>query len=449
MSYGNQDAFQQDFGGELYNRESLETELRGNVWKAFYLGDGQANHVTITDSTTLNFEFKVSREAEGHAICLENDLIEDPFRGKHSRCMLLAGSQFSHWNHVHKKNIINTEEEEGAVFEQSPSPDIDRYPDIAVLGDARRAFDGHMNTASNTGPTNNHGEEASLKARILDNFVVQEIIIHNRMDKAVDRLRHVRVFVADSSSQVIYSKTFHEIGDDGMVHTTECVAVKTFNIEHYQNSLLNFESLLVEEEGVENPCSAIDQDLEQTTIFKREQQLGKSLRLNGVIHIKDIMIDETFLGSEDHLFVGIFVVNSAETSYPNMVKEFAAFGRPKYNTFMEYSVKVRDLFPEIWQEPTEESEETHKVIRYIILIQDNDENQFDGSSYFRDFVIQEEESRTDTSFDCGEICHDSSDQRRGREMLRSRALQEGGTGSCSREGEHVISPMVRQSCCCI
>ena len=70
----------------------------------------------------------------------------------------------------------------------------------------------------------------------------------------------------------------------------------------------------------------------------------------------------------------------------------------------------------------------------------------DGSSYFRNFVI-EESSTPDNSFDCGDICHSSV--RRGREMLRSRALQEGGTGSCSREGEHVISPMVRQSCCCI
>lgn len=123
-----------------------------------------------------------------------------------------------------------------------------------------------------------------------------------------------------------------------------------------------------------------------------------------------------------------------------MVKEFAAFGRPRYNIFMPYSVKVRDLFPEIWQE---QQQEARYRIKYIILIQDNDENQNDGSSTFSDFVINED-STSENSFDCAVICHSGT---RGREMLRSRAIQEGGASNCSREGEGKISPMVRQSCC--
>lgn len=431
--YGNEDAFQQDFGGELYNRESLETELHGNVWKAFKLHE--ADIVPITDGTTLSFQFRVSEEAEGHAICLENDLIEDPFRGKHSRCMLLAGSQFSHWNHVHKKNIIDTNYD--AV--QSPTPNEVTHPTIFQLGLASHAFDEHMNTSSNTGPPN-QGTDAVLYTQIQQDFVVQEILIHNRMDKAVDRLRHVRVYVSNNSEQVIYSKTYDEVGEDGIVSIEECVAMKTTNIEDYQNSLHDFESLGEEQESLVEeaervPCSAISGDLEQTTIFRREQQLGKSLRLNGVIHIKDIVIDETLF--EEHLFVGIVIINSPGLSYPNMVKEFAAFGRPKFDTLVEYSVKVRDLYPEIWQE---EREESRQHIRYVILIQDNDENQNDGSSVFSNFVINEV-SITGNSFDCGDICHSG---RRGRELLRSRALQEDGT-NCSREGG--ISPMVRQTCC--
>lgn len=433
VSYGNEDAFKQDFGGELYNRENLETELHGNVWKAFQLEE--ADNVPITDDTTLSFQFQVSKEAEGHAICLEDDLIEDPFRGKHSRCMLLAGSQFSHWNHVHKRNIINTEYD--AV--QSPTPDEDQHPTIATLGRAIRAFDGHMNTASNTGPTAPESDEdAILKTQILPDFVVQEIVIQNRMDKAVDRLKHVRVYVSNHNEEVIYSKTYHEEDDEGIVSIEECVAIMTANIEYYQNSLHDFESLIEEEE--EDSCSAISHNLGQKTIFKREQRLGKSLRLDGVIHIKDIVIDEELFENENHLFVGFVIVNSLETSYPNMVKEFAAFGRPRYNTFMPYSVKVRDLFPEIWQQ---QQEEARHRIKYIILIQDNDENQNDGSSAFSNFVINEDLT-PEYSFDCGDICHSRT---RGREMLRSRALQGGGTSNCSREGEVTISPMVRQSCC--
>ncbi|CAB9504894.1 TECPR [Seminavis robusta] len=63
--------------------------LVGNIWKAFSLG----SEYTITEGTVLEFDFEHRNEAEGHAICVDEDTNEDvEIEGQH-RCFMLAGTE--------------------------------------------------------------------------------------------------------------------------------------------------------------------------------------------------------------------------------------------------------------------------------------------------------------------------------------------------------------------
>jgi len=74
--------------------------LYGNVWKSYKLSEPY----NVTGNTHIAFKFELTAEAEGHAICVEDDLIADSFGGVHRRCLALAGTQYQDWddNHVKK-----------------------------------------------------------------------------------------------------------------------------------------------------------------------------------------------------------------------------------------------------------------------------------------------------------------------------------------------------------
>jgi hypothetical protein len=141
-SYGNSltsesdGSYDQDYLGG-HNVDQLDNdyiELIGNAWKAFALD----KPYTVTKNTRMNFDFTFFKEAQGHAICLDNDLNEDTFGGTRIRCLMLAGKQFSKWDHVKK---INLAELKDGIATQSST---------LTGGDARRAIDGILRQTWNS-----------------------------------------------------------------------------------------------------------------------------------------------------------------------------------------------------------------------------------------------------------------------------------------------------------
>jgi hypothetical protein len=101
--YGTVDISSQ--GGGSYVNENGKISLYGNVWKSFEL----ETPYIATGNTYVAFKFELISEAEGHAICVEDDLNADTFGGFHKRCIALAGSQFDSWNINHVRKIEKAE----------------------------------------------------------------------------------------------------------------------------------------------------------------------------------------------------------------------------------------------------------------------------------------------------------------------------------------------------
>lgn len=66
--------------------------MKGNAWRAYFF------EYVVTKSTVLEFDFQVSEEAEGHAICLDENLQEYDHVPDRNRCFQLGGSQV--WDRV-------------------------------------------------------------------------------------------------------------------------------------------------------------------------------------------------------------------------------------------------------------------------------------------------------------------------------------------------------------
>ncbi len=112
-SYGSENGdgtFTQDHNIGLENdnihvQSNNQVTLVGNAWKAFRLEPSY----NIRRDTILRFSFSVEEEAEGHAICLEDDLSEDTFSGRSRRCIALSGTQIDKWNYVFRGNQYSTD----------------------------------------------------------------------------------------------------------------------------------------------------------------------------------------------------------------------------------------------------------------------------------------------------------------------------------------------------
>jgi len=104
--YGTDDVF--SLGGGSIIDESGVISLYGNVWKSFKL----QTPYRATGNTHIFFKFELVNEAEGHAICAEDDLNADTFGGFHKRCIALAGSQYDDWHENHVRKIDRAKESE-------------------------------------------------------------------------------------------------------------------------------------------------------------------------------------------------------------------------------------------------------------------------------------------------------------------------------------------------
>ncbi|GFH52940.1 hypothetical protein CTEN210_09416 [Chaetoceros tenuissimus] len=97
-TYGDANTFV-DKGGSIVD-SSGKIHLYGNVWTAFKLDQPYE----VKGNTRVTFKFEMIQEAEGHAICFEDDTVPDTFGGFQKRCIVVGGTEFDHWdgNHVHK-----------------------------------------------------------------------------------------------------------------------------------------------------------------------------------------------------------------------------------------------------------------------------------------------------------------------------------------------------------
>jgi len=186
-SYGNafdllnDGAHDQDYtGGVVVHRhpDNYKISLFGNAWKAYRL----CQPYEVSQNSFLEFSFTITEEAEGHAICVEEDLNEDSFGGAHTRCVMLAGSQVDRWDAVMKYNLAS---KPGTSARQKSN-----Y--MFLIGDADRAIDGLIkpfwitsdegifNSISRTKSEANPWWEVLLDS----DYEIHDVIIHNRQDAA-------------------------------------------------------------------------------------------------------------------------------------------------------------------------------------------------------------------------------------------------------------------------
>jgi hypothetical protein len=89
-SYGNGDkdgTYDQDYTGGVVVGPSRTITMFGNAWKVYEL----EKYYTVTEVSKLEFDFYMFYEAEGHAICVDDDINEDTFGGERIRCFMVAG----------------------------------------------------------------------------------------------------------------------------------------------------------------------------------------------------------------------------------------------------------------------------------------------------------------------------------------------------------------------
>lgn len=110
--YGDGNTFIGSEGGSFVD-EINNLQMYGNVWKAYKLDDPYE----VTGNTHVSFKFKMSKEAEGHAICFDDDDRSDTYGGFQKRCIALGGTEFDQWNnnHVHKVVLHNTNVEDDTL----------------------------------------------------------------------------------------------------------------------------------------------------------------------------------------------------------------------------------------------------------------------------------------------------------------------------------------------
>ena len=98
-NYGTKNVFIE--GGGSFVGEDGSIALYGNAWKAYSL----ETPFGVNGNTHISFEFELIEEAEGHAICVDENTDEDTFGGFQRRCIALAGTEFTIWNERLVKKI--------------------------------------------------------------------------------------------------------------------------------------------------------------------------------------------------------------------------------------------------------------------------------------------------------------------------------------------------------
>jgi hypothetical protein len=112
-------------GGIVVSDTTLE--MHGNSWRSFPF------KYQVTAKTVLEFDFTLTAEAEGHAICLDEDNNEDVELPKSRRCFLLAGSQSAEWEEVWKLTVTEEGKTKHYKVEIGAPPTDDQLTDDQSL----------------------------------------------------------------------------------------------------------------------------------------------------------------------------------------------------------------------------------------------------------------------------------------------------------------------------
>ena len=188
-------SFDQDYEGGAFISESSNLLMIGNAWKAFKLD----NAYELTKNTRISFDFEIFREAQGHAICFDNDLNEDTFGGSQIRCLMLAGKQFSKWNHVKKLDLA--QEKKGVATQSSTQNDAGCEASNAVDGVLRQKFvttAPSLNSIACTDPQINPWWQFHFDETVS----ISEVIIHMGRDfpGSQNTMSNFRVTICDSTT---------------------------------------------------------------------------------------------------------------------------------------------------------------------------------------------------------------------------------------------------------
>ena len=129
------------------------------------------------------------------------------------RCIMVAGRQYSQWNHVIRKNIA-------LLRPAHHNFDLSSGSTVSL---ADKAVDGNMNTFTNTGLPDNNEAETDFHIEIEAGYLITEVKIFNRVDAFVERLKHFTIYVKnnDVEQSVLFSRTFTEIPPNGVVHLND------------------------------------------------------------------------------------------------------------------------------------------------------------------------------------------------------------------------------------
>lgn len=199
----NDGSYDQDYlGGHLVDRyDSNHIILYGNAWKAFEL----VTPYKVTKNTRIAFDFTVFKEAQGHAICLDNDRNEDTFGGTYIRCLMLGGKQFSKWDHVKKLNLVDLRTGEARQSSTLQGGDASK----AVDGNIKQAWSSvpELNSVSCTPPGIQSWWEFEFKNNDMGNeFEISEIIIYSGLNcPACENLTNFRVSICGLDTQTSLS----------------------------------------------------------------------------------------------------------------------------------------------------------------------------------------------------------------------------------------------------
>lgn len=151
---------------------------------------------------------------------------------------------------------------------------------------------------------------------------------------------------------------------------------------------------LVTEVKIYNRIDAFIERLKHFTIYVKNNDIEESVLfsktfteapVDGVIHLKEIEFNIDLVSPEG-LKCGMAINNiGSESGFPHMIGEFEVYGKPIPSNVQTFDFHVGDLFPEFGSQ-----------ISYIVLIQDNDERQFQGKSTFSNITVYESDESEET-----------------------------------------------------
>lgn len=175
-------------GGLLKSFQSQSIQLVGNTWGASKL----SIPYSITRHTWLSFKYRVGKEADAHAICLDFDAIASDAR----KCMFLAGTSFDYNDAFSPQSNIDLQRAKfvnlALGMEASQSSNY-----INEVSEASKAVDGFIdptwrelvNTEKNSVSMTRVGPNEWWRVKLDEVKSIQRIVIHKAKGYSLDRFR--------------------------------------------------------------------------------------------------------------------------------------------------------------------------------------------------------------------------------------------------------------------